>query len=87
MSETASLWDTFGAGEHCGLNINLPSFYRNPALELMMFKVLSSFQILNMWIWLHEYPADNREFSLMTIFHLPTLQIAPDIAYESWSKK
>lgn len=87
MSERASLWDSFGAGEHCGLNINLPTFYRKPALELMVFKVFSSFQILSIWIWLHEYPAGNREFSLMAIFHLSTFQITPDITCESWSKK
>lgn len=65
------------------LNTNLSSFYRNPVLELMMFKVLFSFQILDVWIWLHMYSVDIQEFSFMTIFHLSlTFQITPDIAYE-----
>lgn len=54
----------------------------------MMFRVLFSFQILDVWIWLHVYSFDIQEFSFMTIFHLSlTFQITPDIAYERWSTK
>lgn len=54
----------------------------------MMFKILISFQILDVWIWLHVYSADIQEFSFMIIFHLSlTFQTIPDIAYERWSKK
>lgn len=54
----------------------------------MMFKVLFSFQILDMWIWLHVYSADIQEFSFMSIFHLSlTFQNTIDITNERQSKK